>query len=211
MKEDEQEPIWKGPLKWVMAVFLILLIVIMSVPRYSVKLDPSPSYIPTIEEVFDKTQSLENEMIATSVNDITFLIKPSDPVIKQTADKISSLACESSKICNAKAIFYFVRDNIEYVNDPVKKEYIKGAKETLVTSSGDCDDHSVLLANLLRAVGIETRFVLVSGHIYVQIYIEDAINRYKQEDGWINLDPTCSNCEFSEVSYSTIIKDKKLL
>jgi transglutaminase-like putative cysteine protease len=108
-------------------------------------------------------------------------------------------------------MFYFVRDNIEYVNDPVKKEYIKGAKETLVSKVGDCDDHSVLLANLLQAVGIDARFVLITNHIYVQIYLEDARNKYKQEDGWINLDPTCSNCEFGEVSYSTALSPKNTI
>ena len=209
--EEEQEPVWKGPYKILLAAFLILLISAMAIPYYSVRLDPAPTYIPTIEDVFDTNQDLKNEIAANSISGIKTLIRPNDPLIKQTADRIVYLACEKGKVCYAKAIFYFVRNNIQYVNDPIKKEYIKGAKETLTTGVGDCDDLSATMANLLQAVGIPTRFVLIQNHIYVQIYLDEALDKYKQKDGWINLDPTCYNCEFSEVGYSTIVSAKRII
>ena len=69
MKEDEEEPVWRGPIKLILAAFLILLISVMVIPYYSVKMDPSPKYIPTIEEVFDE-QNLENEVVARTINDV---------------------------------------------------------------------------------------------------------------------------------------------
>ena len=49
MAEETIEPeLWyKGPIKWILAVFLVLILVLMIVPRYAVKLDPEPRNIPS--------------------------------------------------------------------------------------------------------------------------------------------------------------------
>ena len=54
----EPEPWWRGPLKWIMAMFLLLLMVLWLIPSYSVKIDPEPNYIPTIDEVVPSDFSL---------------------------------------------------------------------------------------------------------------------------------------------------------
>ena len=109
-----------------------------------------------------------------------------------------------------EAIFYFVRDRFDYVKDPVGHEYIKSARETLVAKGGDCDDLSVAAANLLEAIGVRTRFVFVTNHVYIQAYIPDALRKYKEED-WVNLDATCRYCGFGEISYKSSDKVKRYL
>ena len=196
----EEEPWYKSPIKWILAIFLIFILILMIVPRYAVKLDPEPKIIPKLGEVLP----LDITIINNSINnreDFLKLVQPNDPIIKQVADKIATISCNSNKICQAKAIFYFVRDNLDYVSDPNRFEYVKSARESLISGGGDCDDASVLLANLEEAIGIKTRFVFIPGHVYIQLWLPKALSRYKTEDDWISIDPTCNNCEFGEITY----------
>ncbi len=194
---DEDKKKWFTPIKIILALFLALLIVVMIFPEYSVKLDPEPNMDFSVSDVISNEIEIVDEAVQPeSYSEFKNFVKPNDPVIKQTADKIASIACSGNKICNAKAMFYFVRDNFDYVNDPTEYEYVKSARESLVTKVGDCDDASVLLVNLLEAVGVETRFVFIPKHVFVQVHIDD----YKQ-DKWLNLDPTCKTCDFNELPY----------
>ncbi len=206
---EELEPWYKGPIKIILGIFLVMLLVLWLMPNYAIKLDPSPKYIPTIEQVVPDEILLDN--ISNSIenrDDFLKFLNFNDPIIKQTADKIVTAACDSGKICHAKAIFYFVRHNFDYVSDPAAFEYVKTAKESLNSGGGDCDDASVLAANLLGAVGIRTRFVFIPGHVYLQADIPEALKKYKAEDDWINLDLTCSGCEFGEIPVQNIDKPK---
>jgi len=65
-----------------------------------------------------------------------------------------------------------------------------------------------LLANLEEAIGIKTRFVFIPGHVYVQIKLDSALKKYKTNDEWINLDPTCDYCSFGEIPYKNIESKK---
>ncbi len=209
---EDEEPWYKGPVKWILGLFLVLLIILWLIPVSGIKLDPSPSYISNIDEIVSFPVGNDTGNIDEKQENYLELIDPTNPLIKQTANKIITLSkCKSSKICNAKAVFYFVRNNINYVNDPVQSEYLNDAIGTLSSGSGDCDDFSILLSNLLQAIGIPTRYVFVPGHVYVQAYLPDALNRYKSEEDWINLDATCSNCEFGEITYESAQSEKRYL
>jgi len=198
--EEEEEGL--SPLRMILAVFLILIIILMVVPFYSIKLNPHPKYIPEIDEVFDK--DLVSGLKTINSTDIREYVE-TGPIVKLTADRIVSQACNSgNKICHAKALYLFVRDNIIYISDP--GEYYETATEVLLGSGSDCDGMAILLASLMQSVGIETRFVMIPGHVYVQIYLEEAPNRYKIDD-WISLDPTCKTCEFGQ----TPIKNARMV
>ncbi len=198
--EEEPEPWYKGPIRWILALFLILIILSWVIPEYAVKLDPNPERIPSISEVVPKDIVVENK----TTNNYLELLEPNDPVIKRAADKIISLSeCSSSKICQAKAIFYFIRDSFDYVSDPLQFEYVKSAKESLVSHNGDCDDSAVLAANLLQAIGIRTRFVFVPNHVYIEAYLPESLKRYKSEQDWVALDLTCKKCDFGELPWQT--------
>ena len=198
----------KSPFVYIIALFMILLLILWTVPYYYVRLDPEPKNIPSKESILP-ANIIVGERNTTLIvrNEFLSLLDPNDQLIKQTASKVASQSCNSEKVCQAKAIFYFVRDNFDYVSDP-RTEYIESAREVLATGGSDCDGIAVLLANLEQAIGIETRFVFIPGHVYVQIKLYEAMKKYKTEDGWINLDATCSYCEFGEIPYQNIESKK---
>ncbi len=65
--------------------------------------------------------------------------------------------------------------HLKYVKDPVVSanaatlDTVQFPRETLSLRTGDCDDLSVLYASLLEAVGVETAFLLVPGHVLVGV------------------------------------------
>ena len=211
IKEQEIEEEKRSPLVYILALFLILMLILWIVPYYSIKLDPEPKNIPAKESILPANITIEkrNTTFVTR-NEFLSLLNPNDQLIKQTASKVASQSCNSEKVCQAKAIFYFVRDNFDYISDP-RTEYIESAREVLATGGSDCDGMAVLLANLEEAIGIRTRFVFIPGHVYVQIKLDDALKKYKTKDGWISLDPTCNYCEFGEIPYINVEKTKYYL
>ena len=198
--EEEEQP-KPSPLKYILAVFLALIIVLMAIPYYSVKLDPSPQYIPTIEEVLPDGVEVRNESVRINNSyDFRLFVTPTDPKIKYTANKIVTIACEENIICQSKAVYYFVRDNIEYVADPQGFEYVEPNIEVLASGGGDCESGSLVLASLEEAIGVDAQLVFVANHAYVRIKLDQAPAKYKK-DGWIYLDWTCKQCQFGEIPW----------
>jgi Ca2+/Na+ antiporter len=113
------------------------------------------------------------------------------------------------------AVFKEINSNWNYVSDPKGREYIASASESVQYLSGDCDDHSILMAACVRSIGGTPRLIHTDGHIYPEIFIgnksdletvnylikkvlfpkeskEKAINYHIDERGnvWLNLDYT---------------------
>lgn len=71
------------------------------------------------------------------------------------------------------AVFKEINSNWNYVSDPKGREYIADASESLLYFSGDCDDHSILMAACVKAIGGTPRLIHTGGHIYPEILIGD--------------------------------------
>jgi hypothetical protein len=213
-KFDRIDAAKRNPLNYVLALVLLLLIIMMVVPYYGVKLDPTPKNIPMLSDAMPHSiVQLANEtpgIPAGSRADIKMLIVPDHQAIRNMAARIATSSCRESEVCYAKALFYFVRDNIQYVGDP-PNNYLESPFETLYSGGADCDGMAILLTNLESAVGIPTRLAFIPNHVYVQVKIDSAPKKYKEKDGWISLDPTCNNCEFGEVPYTTLNKKKEYM
>lgn len=69
------------------------------------------------------------------------------------------------------AVFKEINKNWHYVSDPKGEDYIASASESLKYLSGDCDDHSILMAACVRAIGGTPRLIHTDGHIYPEILI----------------------------------------
>jgi len=205
-EEIQEEPWYKGPIKWILAVFLALLLVLMIVPRYSVKLDPQPRNIPDISE-FNDIIDIEAGNQTASLAEAIENVDSSDPALKQIATKIVSSSCDSGRVCHAKALYYFVRDNIKYVSDPVAKEYIESPVELMQNKGGDCESGSLLLGALYEAIGIDAEIVIIPGHAYLRIRLPEALNKYRLDGDWVYLDWTCDNCEFGEIPVKNVEKE----
>ncbi|WP_264620515.1 transglutaminase [Flavobacterium sp. 7A] len=69
------------------------------------------------------------------------------------------------------AVFKEIHHRWNYVSDPKDGDYIATASESLDYFSGDCDDHSILMAACVRAIGGTPRLIHTKGHIYPEILI----------------------------------------
>ena len=77
------------------------------------------------------------------------------------------------KIIQYFAVFKEIKQRWNYVNDPKGREYIADASESLQHFSGDCDDHAILMAACIKAIGGTPRIIHTGGHLYPEIYIGD--------------------------------------
>jgi hypothetical protein len=69
------------------------------------------------------------------------------------------------------AVFKEINSRWNYVHDPKEGDYIATASESLLYFSGDCDDHSILMAACVRSIGGTPRLIHTKGHIYPEILI----------------------------------------
>jgi hypothetical protein len=199
--EEEEQEKKKGPLKFILAVFLIFLIIVMIIPLYGIRIDPQPERIPSIEEVFvyENNDLMKETITLKTQEDFLHFFDPTDPLVKRTANKIVSIACSGEKICHAKAIYYFLRDNFDYISDPVNFEYVEKPQDMLFSGGGDCESGTLLMANLMEAVGIDSELVFIPNHAFLRIKLPEASKRYKQDQLWVYLDWTCKQCDFGEI------------
>ncbi|MES1218201.1 MAG: transglutaminase domain-containing protein [Bacteroidota bacterium] len=112
------------------------------------------------------------------------------------------------------AVFKKINSNWNYVDDPQNSEYFAKASESTKLLAGDCDDHAVLMASCIKAIGGRARLVYTTAHIYPELFIgnKNALERinylvkeqlfiteskghelhyHEDKDGiWLNLDYT---------------------
>jgi len=69
------------------------------------------------------------------------------------------------------SLFKDIRNKWTYVNDPRNAEYIASADESLLHFAGDCDDHAILMAACIRAVGGTPRIIHTGGHLYPEMLV----------------------------------------
>jgi len=69
------------------------------------------------------------------------------------------------------SVFKEINSRWNYVSDPKGKDYIAKASESLRYFSGDCDDHSILMAACIKSIGGTPRLIHTGGHIYPEMLI----------------------------------------
>ncbi|MFE3867737.1 transglutaminase [Flavobacterium sp. LS2P90] len=82
-------------------------------------------------------------------------------------------------IIQSFAVFKEINHRWNYVSDPKEGDYIASATESLLYFSGDCDDHSILMAASVKAIGGTPRLIHTKGHIYPEILIGSNIDLEK--------------------------------
>jgi hypothetical protein len=88
------------------------------------------------------------------------------------------------------ALFRWVQRNVRYTKDPFQIEVLHAARRMLELRAGDCDDMTILLGSLVKAVGHPVRLVLTGPNarrpdLFSHIYLEA-----RHQGDWIPLDPT---------------------
>jgi len=219
-KNKTQVFVLPGFIKFIIGMFLLVIVVSWLIPYYYIGVNPSPIYKPELLEVFNSIQDWDgvknNYTNYSYENQYILLINDGILDTKVIADRVSSLACDygdNYQICQAKALYYFVQNELDYIPDPVTYDYVKAPMESLASYGGDCDDAAVLLSSMLGAVGIKTRLVFVPRHVYVEAYMPNIPSYYKsyKNENWVTLDATCKNCKFGENVLKNIKADKRYL
>ena len=72
------------------------------------------------------------------------------------------------------SVFKVINSAWVYVSDPADGEYFAKASESVPLLAGDCDDHAVLMASCIKAIGGKVRLVRTTGHIYPELCVGDA-------------------------------------
>lgn len=85
---------------------------------------------------------------------------------------------------------------VNYVPDPTSifsgskttndVDFLQFPRQTLEYRAGDCDDLSILYSAFFEAVGIETAFIIVPGHIYMAVSLDMAPEEAKARFGRID-------------------------
>jgi hypothetical protein len=88
-----------------------------------------------------------------------------DPEMRKLALQITSRCPERDQMCEAKAVYDYVKRRVRYTGDvgPIKHpdgtvegiDLYQSARRTLEFGGGDCDDNSILNSTLLALNGIE--------------------------------------------------------
>ena len=113
----------------------------------------------TVQEMFK--EAINGSMTFPIISLARNIIKPVDSrKEKETADRL----------------FYWVKNNINFVRDPTYAELLQSPQRTIELKFGDCDDQCCLLAALNMAIGSMVRIVTIAhivpnnfSHVYLQV------------------------------------------
>lgn len=154
------------------------------------------------EEPFPETQEGETEQphLTRTFNpsEARFYITPNNPTVQQTLNNI----VENPLIPDWIEIRDWVANEIEYVNDTIThgvSEYWQLPAETLSLRTGDCEDFSILLCSLYRAIGWD------EDEVYVVLGEKD-----RNYHAWVKLDVDTigwQNIESQEGALNTFAGD----
>lgn len=81
---------------------------------------------------------------------------------------------ENRKFIQYFAVFKEINARWNYVNDPITDEYFAKGSESLTYFSGDCDDHAILMASTIKAIGGTMRLIHTGKHMYPELLIGKA-------------------------------------
>ena len=105
-------------------------------------------------------------------------IQAENPVVRNFAVVLSlkhfndpNLYRRYGKVIRYFSIFKDINQRWQYVYDPINSDYYASARESIMHLSGDCDDHSIVMASCIMAVGGEARIVRTVGHLYPEVKI----------------------------------------
>jgi hypothetical protein len=150
-------------------------------------------------------QRMESRMDKT-VQEIRSKMNYKDSVVRNFAiqhslDYFGDYYAKYGENARLLSLFKYIRYNFKYVPDPKRDEYFATPRETILNGlGGDCDDHSILMASCMRAIGGITRIVLIKGHAYPELYCGDKKDFEEMKSAIVQLfdDPPVTQLYFHE-------------
>jgi len=202
--EIVQKP--RNPLYGLVALFTAVALFLLSMQGYFSLIHPEPQEIVSLEEVQTFIpENLEGVFSSHRADEVKKVLQEVQDPIKQIANYIAAKACKNGdRVCQSKALHYFVRDNITYVPDAKFHDQLENPLAVLKTGGADCEDMAVLDIALQKAIGNDAQLVFIPGHAYAQVGIKD----YKGGD-WLNLEATCKTCDFNQIPEKNVLAKKR--
>ena len=201
------EPKKHSPFYRFVAALAIIALILLSLRGYFYLLHPEPRMKAELSDIQDFLPSdFAEPFTSHRPEEVKNVVSSASGAIKQVANYIAADSCKTAdRVCQSKALYYFVRDQITYVPDGQFHDQLENPLAVLKTGGADCEDIAVLLVALQKAIGNEARLVFVPGHAYAQVKIP----RYK--DKWLNMEGTCKTCTFNEVPTDTLMQKKQFV
>jgi len=192
--------------RFVAAISAVALFV-LSIEGYFYLIHPEPKVKLTLADIQTFLPSdIKEPFTSHNSDELNTVVSESSGTIKQIANRIASDSCrKSDPVCQSKALYYFVRDQINYVSDAQFHDKLENPLVTLKTGGADCEDMAVLVAVLEKAIGNDARIVFIPGHAYAQVKIPD----YK--DKWLNIETTCKTCGFNQMPTDSLLENKEFV
>lgn len=85
--------------------------------------------------------------------------------------KEAKVAADEFTLVQSFSIFKEINTKWRYVSDVKGGEYFATPSESLELMAGDCDDHALLMAACITAIGGKVRLVRTEGHVYPELLI----------------------------------------
>ncbi len=112
--------------------------------------------------------------ISTQKNDlwpkVEKLVDPDNPTVQSIKTEIQSKWGDNYTTAHVAAAFDYVYDHIKYSPEPEGADHWQSVAETLKKGEGDCEDHAILLASIIDALGGTTRMCVISNHAFATVY-----------------------------------------
>jgi hypothetical protein len=110
------------------------------------------------------------------------LVENAGPEVRKAAVKMATAhfasvqaQAEDHTLVQCFSVFKEINSSWRYVSDRKGGEYFAPPAESHELMAGDCDDHAVLMAACIKAVGGEVRLVRTDGHVYPELRIGDDV------------------------------------
>jgi len=108
------------------------------------------------------------------------LVVGNDPLVRKEAVRMATanfadtpIGADEFTLVQSFSIFKEVNRKWKYVSDVKGAEYFAPPAESIELMAGDCDDHAVLMAALIKSIGGQVRLVRTEGHVYPELRIGD--------------------------------------
>ena len=118
----------------------------------------------------DFIKNIEQDPVLLKANPYIEKIEINNSELRNYSYSIITNCQSNNKECQINAIYRYIVENFEYIEDPLNIELIKSPDQTIYDGGGDCEDLSILLNSLLENIGIKTFLVMNETHAYSLAY-----------------------------------------
>ena len=113
-----------------------------------------PEVTPNIPRYYGRINSLVSYEVGEAIADDVRAERPGEYNILQVAEA-----------------FEWIRGNIEYLEEEQGEDYWQSAQETMDQETGDCEDHAILMASAIGALGGNARVNIIQGHAFPTVFV----------------------------------------